>query len=126
VATTALGPLERFRAQPVSEATLPTGLTLAVVHLPGDRFAIVAGTCPHAAGPLAQGDLIDGMLVCPVHGWAFDPTTGATPMHPYVRIACFESLVQDGQLFIVIPDPVSVPLPCGEHGQGPPVQAGHP
>jgi phenylpropionate dioxygenase-like ring-hydroxylating dioxygenase large terminal subunit len=29
--------------------------------------------CPHRAAPLSKGWLSDGSLVCPYHGWAFDP-----------------------------------------------------
>ena len=33
--------------------------------------------CPHRGGPLAEGMLEDGKVVCPWHAWAFDPVTGA-------------------------------------------------
>ena len=33
--------------------------------------------CPHMGGPLGQGMLEEGRLVCPWHGRAFDPESGA-------------------------------------------------
>lgn len=53
----------------------------------GDRLialARVAGklgaldnACPHMGGPLGQGAIENGRLVCPWHGRAYDPMTGA-------------------------------------------------
>ena len=34
--------------------------------------------CPHRGGPLAEGMIEQGKVVCPWHAWAFDPVTGAT------------------------------------------------
>lgn len=48
---------------------------LALVRI-GDRYAALHGRCPHAGGPLAQGLLENGLLVCPWHGREYDPFTG--------------------------------------------------
>lgn len=32
--------------------------------------------CPHRCGPLGQGVIEDGKLICPWHAWAFDVKTG--------------------------------------------------
>lgn len=32
--------------------------------------------CPHRYGPLGQGTIEDGKLICPWHAWAFDVKTG--------------------------------------------------
>lgn len=42
----------------------------------GDVFATQA-TCPHRAGPLAEGLLGGTTIVCPMHGYRFDVATGA-------------------------------------------------
>ncbi len=34
--------------------------------------------CPHRGGPLSEGLIEAGKVVCPWHAWAFDPATGAT------------------------------------------------
>ena len=41
----------------------------------GDIFAVQA-YCPHKAGPLADGLLGGGTLICPLHSWKFDLATG--------------------------------------------------
>lgn len=32
--------------------------------------------CPHASWPVSDGDIADGLIECPGHGWQFDVTTG--------------------------------------------------
>src|SRR5437870_1243046 len=32
--------------------------------------------CPHAAWRLSDGELVDGVLECPGHGWQFEVATG--------------------------------------------------
>jgi ferredoxin-NADP reductase/nitrite reductase/ring-hydroxylating ferredoxin subunit len=44
--------------------------------LVGSEIRCVDGLCPHEGGPMAQGDLIDGVLTCPWHGWAFHCESG--------------------------------------------------
>lgn len=33
-------------------------------------------TCLHRGGPLGAGVIEDGKVICPWHGWAWDPKTG--------------------------------------------------
>jgi nitrite reductase/ring-hydroxylating ferredoxin subunit len=40
------------------------------------RYSILDDECPHQGASLGVGCLEDGSLVCPSHGWAFDPRTG--------------------------------------------------
>jgi nitrite reductase/ring-hydroxylating ferredoxin subunit len=57
------------------------------VRLKHDRTAIVVirttsglsafhDRCPHAQWPVSDGEIIDGVLVCPGHGWQFNVSTG--------------------------------------------------
>ena len=41
----------------------------------GEWFA-VENRCPHRQGPLSEGIIGDGKVVCPLHGHKFDLTTG--------------------------------------------------
>ena len=34
--------------------------------------------CPHRGGPLAEGMIEDGKVICPWHAWAFEAATGAS------------------------------------------------
>lgn len=42
----------------------------------GGRVHAMGACCSHAGGPLDQGWVIDGTLVCPWHGSRYDPETG--------------------------------------------------
>ena len=37
---------------------------------------VIDNVCPHRGGPLAEGMLEAGKVVCPWHAWSFDPATG--------------------------------------------------
>ncbi|MDK1019568.1 MAG: thiamine pyrophosphate-binding protein [Actinomycetota bacterium] len=44
-----------------------------------DGWGALVNRCPHQGGPLGEG-LIEGCwLICPWHGWEYDPLTGETP-----------------------------------------------
>lgn len=75
----------------VEVADLPPGAVLTVTV--GNRPVVVAnlagtlvavdGACPHAAGPLGEGELVEGCLLrCPWHGATFDLRTGAVRSGP--------------------------------------------
>jgi nitrite reductase (NADH) small subunit len=57
--------------------------------------------CPHRGGPLAEGMIEDGKLVCPWHAWAFDPATGATDSSQE-RVAVYPVSVDDKEVFVRI------------------------
>ena len=50
--------------------------TVLVLTRIGDHYGALNNRCPHAGGPLAQGCLENGLLVCPWHGREYDPLTG--------------------------------------------------
>ena len=54
---------------------------VALFHLENGVFAL-DGICPHQGGPLAQGDVCDGVVTCPWHGWQFDVRTGQHQANP--------------------------------------------
>jgi nitrite reductase (NADH) small subunit len=49
---------------------------ITVFHMrSGELFATQAG-CPHRNGPLADGLVGDGTVICPLHAWKFDLRSG--------------------------------------------------
>jgi nitrite reductase (NADH) small subunit len=59
----------------------------------GDLFATQA-ECPHRQGPLADGLVGGGQVVCPLHGFRFDLRTGEPAGHdcaPLITYAVEES-----------------------------------
>jgi len=51
------------------------GKTLCVARVGGKPLAL-DNVCPHRGGPLAEGHVEHGKIVCPWHQWEFDLTTG--------------------------------------------------
>lgn len=46
------------------------------VFLDGEVVRVVDNACLHAGGPLADGTVVDGCVVCPWHGWVYELATG--------------------------------------------------
>src|ERR1043166_6051219 len=44
-----------------------------------DGYGALDNHCPHQGGPLGDGQLVDGYVVCPWHAYEYDPVTGAPP-----------------------------------------------
>ena len=69
------------------------GTAIALSNVDG-KFYATSSTCPHADGPLAEGDLDGGILVCPYHGWGFDVKTGACQTNPDILLPTYEALLE--------------------------------
>ena len=73
------------------------GRALCVANV-GGAIAVLDGTCPHEGGPLGEGSIEDGRVVCPWHAFAFDVRTGAASDDPEIRAQVFEAQVEHGEL----------------------------
>jgi nitrite reductase (NADH) small subunit len=79
------------------------GGRLCVARLQG-QIVVLDNDCPHSGGPLGQGMIENGCVVCPYHGWAFDLKTGAASHDSSEKVRIFESEVRDGALMVRPPD----------------------
>src|ERR1700691_2282254 len=52
------------------------GENIAVFHTRAGAVYAVQAACPHKGGPLADGLVGGTTLICPLHAWKFDLTTG--------------------------------------------------
>ena len=57
--------------------------------------------CPHRGGPLAEGMIEKGKVICPWHAWAFDPATGATESSQE-RVAVYPVTVTGEEVFVAL------------------------
>ena len=80
----------------VKEFTV-SGRAICVANATG-TVAVLDGTCPHEGGPLGEGSIEDGRLVCPWHSYSFDLKTGESEQDPDVKAEVLESKIEDGQL----------------------------
>ncbi len=77
------------------------GRKVALFNSGGSYYAI-DDACRHLGGSLGAGDVYGTRVVCPLHGWEYDFTTGASVDDPEMRVACFAVRVEDDDVFIEI------------------------
>jgi nitrite reductase (NADH) small subunit len=63
----------------------------------------LGGRCPHAGGPLGQGQLHEGRVVCPYHMWEFECATGEYDYDRQIRVAVAEVKVHNGEIYLQVP-----------------------
>jgi nitrite reductase/ring-hydroxylating ferredoxin subunit len=56
--------------------------------------------CPHAQWPLSDGEMIDGILECPGHGWQFNVTTGQCLTSPVYQLKPLSVVEYNGSIHI--------------------------
>jgi nitrite reductase/ring-hydroxylating ferredoxin subunit len=80
-------------------ADLPSGDQVLVLRDRGRVYA-VAALCPHQFAPLIGGEVEEGVLVCPMHGWRFALADGCDPGNPSLCLDTWPVEVIDGQIWI--------------------------
>jgi len=73
------------------------GHSLCVARVNG-AIAVLDGVCPHEGGPLGEGIVEDGRVVCPWHAYAYDVHTGVSQQDPELKAQVFEAVVEAGEL----------------------------
>ena len=58
--------------------------------------------CLHRGGPLGQGVIADNKVVCPWHGWMWDPKTGAADQNPAARIAVYPIKLEGDDVYVQV------------------------
>lgn len=61
------------------------------------------GICLHRGGPLGQGQIHHGRVVCPYHLWEFDCRTGEYDYDPSKRVATYEVKVEGDDILLQVP-----------------------
>jgi nitrite reductase (NADH) small subunit len=84
------------RVNEVAEFTAG-GRAICVGNIDG-TIAVLDGVCPHEGGPLGEGLIEDGCVVCPWHGYSFNLRTGACPQEDGMRTQVLEARVENGEL----------------------------
>jgi nitrite reductase/ring-hydroxylating ferredoxin subunit len=77
-----------------------------LVRLSDDEVVAFAAICPHAMGDLSRGELVNGEIECPMHGWRFDVRSGACVFPPDAqRMRTFPTRIIDGAVWVKIEKP---------------------
>jgi len=78
------------------------GKAIGIFNVDGTFYAI-NDVCGHRGGPLGEGEMDGTTVICPWHGWRWDVTTGANANNPAVKIACFPTRVENGDVYVELP-----------------------
>jgi nitrite reductase (NADH) small subunit len=77
------------------------GRVLCVANVEG-AICVLDGICPHEGGPLGEGTIEDGRVVCPWHAYAFDVHTGEAKDDPEVKADILRARVVNGELHVML------------------------
>ena len=63
---------------------------------------VLDGVCPHEGGPLGEGSIEGGRIVCPWHGYAFDLQSGVSEQDSELKANVLAATVEEGELRVKI------------------------
>ena len=99
---TKLGPIGKI---PPGEGRVYSvnGENIAVFRTRSGALYATQAACPHRGGPLADGLVGGTTLICPLHAWKFDLTTGAS-LFGDCGIRTFPVHVDDAEQIVLLSD----------------------
>ncbi len=75
--------------------------TICVANVKG-AYSAMENLCPHRGGPLGQGMIEGGKVVCPWHGWAWDVKTGQAAQSSSMKVGVYPLKIDGGEVLIEI------------------------
>lgn len=78
---------------------------IAIFNL-GDRLLATGNRCPHKQGPLCDGIVTGGSVVCPLHAWKINLEDGTVQRPASEHERCIETYpvrVDDGVVVVAVP-----------------------
>ncbi len=66
-------------------------------------YGVLDNHCPHQGGPLGEGQIEDGCLICPWHGYEYDPITGSPPGRYSDAATVYPSEMRHDGLYVQLP-----------------------
>lgn len=79
------------------------GEEIAVFRSRDGKISAIGNRCPHRQGPLAEGIVGNGKVICPLHGHKFDLVSGeGSEKNECVRT--FDVREQRGEIILGLPD----------------------
>ncbi len=74
---------------------------ICVANIAG-AYSAVDNACIHRGGPLGQGIVMDGKLICPWHGWRYDVSTGIPMENPNLKVDVHRLRIDGDEVFVEI------------------------
>ena len=66
------------------------------------KYSAMDNSCLHQGGPLGQGMIENGKVVCPWHGWSWDPNTGEAAHNAKAKLAVYPLKIENGDVLVEI------------------------
>ncbi len=76
-----------------------SGERVAVFRYDG-QISAISNVCQHQNGPLGEGRIVNGCVVCPWHGYEYLPDTGASPPPFTEKVPTFDVRVVAGRVLV--------------------------
>ncbi len=93
-----IGPIDAI-APGQGRAFIVAGGTIAVFRQRDGRIFATDNQCPHRGGPLAEGMVGDGTVICPLHSWKIDLASGRC-LSEAACVRTYDVHVVNGRLLI--------------------------
>ena len=78
----------------------PCGDKVVCVANVNGTISAMDNVCLHRGGPLGQGVIEGGKVVCPWHGWQWDPQSGEAVHNPAAKLAVYPIKVEGDDVLI--------------------------
>ena len=73
--------------------------TVCIANVQGE-YSAMDNVCLHRGGPLGQGMVEDGKIVCPWHGWQYDPKSGEVTHNPSAKVAVYPLRIEGEDVLV--------------------------
>ncbi|MCP4868761.1 MAG: Rieske (2Fe-2S) protein [Proteobacteria bacterium] len=79
------------------------GTRYALYKTDDGEFHATSDSCPHAGGPLGEGELDGFDVTCPFHSFTFDIRDGSCTSGEDLSVRCIDVKVDNGKVFLEVP-----------------------
>ena len=66
----------------------------------GNKVSATSNVCKHQGGPLGEGQVVDGCITCPWHGYQYLPESGQSPPPFQEKISTYDVKLEDGYIWV--------------------------
>jgi nitrite reductase (NADH) small subunit len=98
---------KRSELNPETGKTVAVGSRLVAIFLVEDQPCAIEDVCPHMGASLGAGEVENGVVTCPWHGWRFRVTDGTWADNPRIKISSFPVRIVGDEVQIQLPDPTT-------------------
>ena len=91
--------LDELPQEEPTRAQTSKGEPICLVRI-GELVFAYGDLCPHKGGPMSEGEIENGALRCPWHGWRFEILTGDCINVPDACLTPYTTIVQEGKVFL--------------------------